>query len=279
MWVSTYAVVGLLAIVLNTATIVTFIVSRNLQRRSFYSLINLAVADMVQGIVRLLNCPCAFEVLGINCTLQTKSLMLSLMWLSAFASLLALLVISLQRVYAVVYPFQNQTLSTRKYAVVFGANWSFPLLMALLNYFVPIRLEFTLASFSFGLVLIFVIFLSYIAVFIEVRKQNKLLQHQQQQQQSTIRQRRPEAKLVKTLFIITGLCLITWLPFLAFRFVLHPSINVIIHFNVYYGILLAQFSSAFFNPIVYALRMKEFRNSFLKVTCKCRRRHRIEATR
>lgn len=283
-WFSAFVIIASLALILNTATIITFIVNRNLRRRSFYSLINLAIADIAQGILRFLQSLCAFgySTVAVNCSMRTIDLVLSFIWLAAFASILALVLIALERVHAVIYPFKHQALSTRTYAASFVASWLLSLFAALLSQLLTgtSRELFTITGYFVGLLLALIIVISYSAVLVKVRKQNK--QMQQRQQQSTIRQKR-EAKLAKTLFIVTGLCLVCWVPFIVNHLLHHISITHEINPNVFYGSLLAQFSNSFLNPIVYVLRLKEFRDSFIKLACKtpcnCTCGHRIEARR
>jgi len=198
-WLSAYTIVASMSFILNTATIIAFITNRSLHRRSVYTLINLAIADIMQGILRFLQSICSFgyDTVGVSCSVQTRMTQTTLMWVASIASILALVLIALERVYAVVYPFKHQVLTTRKYAVIFAASWLLSFLVGLLTTFLtgPPRDVFTLAGFSLGLALSLVILISYIIVFVEVRKQNNQLQQQQQQQESIIRQKR-EIKLV-----------------------------------------------------------------------------------
>ena len=76
-----------------------------------------------------------------------------------------------------------------------------------------------------------------------------------------------EAKLAKTLFMIIGASLLTWLPF--------QIINVLVNFEVIsyfpyfyatiYIVKFLQFSNSLVNVIIYPFRISEFKNALLQM--------------
>ncbi len=76
-----------------------------------------------------------------------------------------------------------------------------------------------------------------------------------------------EARLAKTLFMITGASLLTWLPFQIMNLLL--SLNVIGYFPNYnatlYIVKFLHFSNSLVNVIIYPFRISEFKNVLLQM--------------
>ena len=80
-----------------------------------------------------------------------------------------------------------------------------------------------------------------------------------------------EARLAKTLFIITGASLLTWLPFQIVNLLLYfgairdfPYIYITI-----YIIKFLQFSNSLVNVIIYPFRISEFKNALIQMFHSC----------
>ena len=89
-----------------------------------------------------------------------------------------------------------------------------------------------------------------------------------------------EKKLAKTLFLITGASLLTWLPF---QIIIILGLLAIIGPFGFRIIKLLQFSNSLVNVIIYPFRIPEFKGALLTmlrgfVTAFCRKtnRHRVE---
>ena len=103
----------------NIFTIFVFWKHRAELKRTSYLLVNLAVADLLVAISILISLGCKVQNLaeGHNDMIKGWQFTLFKIWdtLCGTASLLNLLVISLERLYAVRWPFRHRTLSTRTY--------------------------------------------------------------------------------------------------------------------------------------------------------------------
>ena len=77
--------------------------------------------------------------------------------------------------------------------------------------------------------------------------------------------------MTKTLLCISLFALLSWLPIII-RHIL-TAINVSLSNNVYFIAVLLNISSCFVNPIVYALRIPEFKEA---ITSMCCRRQAVE---
>ncbi|CAH3168323.1 unnamed protein product [Porites lobata] len=75
--------------------------------------------------------------------------------------------------------------------------------------------------------------------------------------------------LVKTLFIVTVLSLISWLPFKIIFILFHLLSNVQISNSIIVITRLVQYANSLLNPIVYNLRMPDFRREMKKILCGC----------
>ncbi|CAH3168319.1 unnamed protein product [Porites lobata] len=76
-------------------------------------------------------------------------------------------------------------------------------------------------------------------------------------------------KLVKTLFMVTILSLISWLPLQVILILLYYYPNVKITANILLIVRLFQYFNSLLNPIVYNLRMPDFRKEMINLICAC----------
>jgi hypothetical protein len=274
-WLVPLVVFGVLIVASNLVTIVTFVVNRYLLRRGLYCLVNLAVADVLYGAVLTAYSSCVFGVtfFDLSVDFKTRGMFIPSL-LTMMGSLLSLVAVSLERVYATFFPFRHRTARPRIYILVFAITWSLALLTSLLYHLIP-KAHFKGAVAFYWFLLtssLIVIIISYTAVFIKIKTQNQFHQQHRQQAAITITRLR-ERHLAMTLFIVTVLSLLTWLPFLLVR-VLNP-----VRYNFYgrlrvltrsYSVVfLFQSSNSLINPIVYLFRMRDLRNALFKLVCKC----------
>ncbi|XP_020911063.1 adenosine receptor A2a-like [Exaiptasia diaphana] len=182
-------------------------------------------------------------------------------------SLVSLLLVSLDRVAATFYPFAHRAAGSALYIKVFALTWCIALVIAFLPVFITEwkiyghDVWFRTLDFLCILCLI-VIMLSYTAIFIKIRLKNK--KHRQHEQElSTRRRQKREKHLAMTLFIVTVLSLMTWLPF-----IINHEIELVASLppgpaqhNIELLTEIVQLTNSLINPIVYVFRMKEFREA------------------
>jgi hypothetical protein len=266
-WSVAFIFVGLLTVVLNFATILIFVINRHLRRRSVYCLINLAVADMLYGV--LTTTDEYFQVHNMEKSVGFK-IPLNVVF---FSSLYSLVPVSLERVYAIFFPFRHRTTRLRMYIIVFAITWLLPLPLVIAFHFSPgisQRISVTSILVIFPLCLT-IICTSYTAIFVKVKNQAlRLRPNQQQTAAIQIRQKR-EQHLAMTLFIVTVLSLITWLPYIIVQFLLKLYKSNAIPFNLEELIYLMQRTNSLLNPIIYVLRMRDFRKALSQLFFKCSR--------
>lgn len=78
--------------------------------------------------------------------------------------------------------------------------------------------------------------------------------------------RQHDKKLAKTLSLVTGVFILTWLPFQSLLIAIHFCVTCPIPpQNVVNFIKLLQYCNSFMNPIIYSLRMPEFRKAVSEI--------------
>lgn len=270
-WVVMFAILGFLIVTSNLVTVTTFVINRHLRRHSVYCLINLAVADMMYGGFETAYqiCFIGFYFLGyefdidlvVGTALATATAHL------LFTCLLSLVLVSLGRVYATFFPFRHRILRLRTYIFLFAITWISPLPVYFYKY-VP-REVLTNICIIF-LISLIIIIISYTSIFIKVKRQDQVVhQYQHHQLQTDIqRTQRRERELAKTLFIVTVISLLTWLPYII-MYILPQKVYHDIPFNVRFLFAWIQPVNSLVNPILYVLRLKDFRKAFFHLLTKC----------
>ena len=252
-------------VTLNLCTIIVFISNRNLRKRSTYLMINLAVIDMfVGGIVGYY----LFYLPGARCNLWklpsiefgTSIFILELRGLLLYGSLTNITIIALERVHATFLPFKHRVLKKWVYGLIIAVVWviseltSVPFMLLLL--FEELQYAFYL-ELTFLSICLLIICVCYTSIVIKVR-----YGAQPQHHGAASRER----KLTMTLLIVTVVSLLLYPSYLVFFFVNYIrkseiSWSLLIHFD--YTMKFLFFANSLVNPILYVIRMPEYRSTFL----------------
>ena len=257
-WSLCFGLLATLIVVGNVLTIWIFQKQR-LRKRTHFLLISLAVADLLVG----------FLIVPLFVAIKT-TFGAAWHWIRllskggdifiGLASINTLAVISLERMYAIGWPLRHRALNFRVYMFAIVIPW---ILAAIFTSLAAMHfLNFiTRESFKYPLILfqstpLLVMCAAYCVIW---KKQKSLMGNQNQVAR--------EAKLAKTLFMITGASLLTWLPF--------QIINVFVNFDVIryfpylnttvYIVKFLQFSNSLVNVIIYPFRISDFKNALLQM--------------
>ena len=254
-------------VILNVITIIVIMKQRQLRRRSTYLIIHLAIVDLLSGAV---SGPVIIErEVGDNCDLWENNFKINSLPLANLfpvSSLVNLAVISLERAHATFRPLKHLVIKKRVYGVAIAAMW----LITIAREFVPYVIYHKVSShvailaihfsiLSYWSICLFVICVSYISIFIKVRFSSHPQHHG-----ATDRER----KLTATLVFVTLASELSWLPFTAFTAVLivHPlSFSLRTYFHIRMALSALVGANSLVNPIVYALRLPEFRKGIEKL--------------
>ncbi|XP_031567180.1 cannabinoid receptor 1-like [Actinia tenebrosa] len=271
-WLATFIFVGTLIAFSNLATILTFIINRRLRRRSVYCLINLAVADMLYG--GSLAAFFTYEIYRSELTDFASEVRLELVGARMFILItpgLCLVLVALERLYVTFCPIRHLSTKKSTYVTFCLAMWILSAIFALALHLTPDPFYSYLTGFCLfiALLLLLVIISSYSAIFVKVKLQRKRIQRLQQRKVIQGTQKR-ERHLAMTMFLVTILTLITWLPYLVIQVYSYVSLSCI-SFHIFLLTILVQFSNSIINPIVYVLRMHDFRRGLIALVFRCSR--------
>ena len=271
-WLAVLGTVCLAIVILNSITIIMFAKQRRLQRKSTYLVIHLAIVDLLVGAV---TGPLRIESLGrFVCHLwendKPDTIMSTAVALYHIdkVSLLNLAFISLERTHATFSPFKHRFVKKWVYGVVIVVTWLVPVVMismmlgrSIFNH--DIMIIFFWVFFLYTSILLLVIFACYISIYIKVRCGRFAQLHGA----AGLRER----KLTSTMFHATFGSFLTFLLSIVcygvfvfdLKLLLSLSINFLFHFQV--AMITFLLFNSLINPIIYAIKMPEFRAGMLQI--------------
>lgn len=261
LWTLAFAVECFVIIVGNAVAIAVFWKQRSKLKRTRYLLINLSAADFMVGVCAIDDIVC-LPLNNQGCNIIQKTILVDSSF--AMASLTFLLLVSLERLFAVISPLRQRATKTSTYFYFISANWVSSAMLFLIIY--PIFFHFSInmsvqpvVLSALQIICLIIICAAYSIIFIYSRREVPGLQQ---------RQRKLSRNLAKTLFIVTFLSVMTWFP--------HAVINVYRYISgkgegeLYRAGQVFRMANSFVNPIVYCYRMREFRDKLMKAFVKKR---------
>ena len=259
-WGICFGVLTTLIIAGNVLTIWIFFKQRH-QKRSYSLLISLAVADLLVGIFAV-----PFFMIESDASQRHT-------WhpisngadvFTGITSIYTLAVISMERMFAVGWPLRHRTVNYRVYVCAISIPW---IIAAIFTTLVVLRILNMIGRehFFYCLVLIPGIPLITICVanFVVWKKQKSPFRNQNHIKR--------EVKLAKTLALITGTSLFTWLPFQIINILFQLKVMENVHHIefAFFVIKILQFSNSFVNVIIYPFRIPEFKRTLLQILNFC----------
>ena len=265
-WCCVFTLSSALIVAGNLLTIVIFAVNRRLHKKCFLLVVNMACADLMLGAVSLpmfiyrnIGETSELWMVKKNTGVWTFHGVFSVLYLQA--SIIFAALISGERFFATYWPFKHHTVSVRAYRILILMAWIIIVvsstILATLALFVS-----NLAYFSFWvsctLTPTVTICFCNIAIWRKFRR-GRIVSIQKDRASQNRR-------LTKTLLCISLFALLSWLPIII-RNILR-AINVSLSNNVYFIAVLLNISSCFVNPIIYALRIPEFKEAITSLCCR-----------
>ena len=267
-WLVVLIIECLAIVILNIITIVVFVKKkRQLQRRSTYLIIHLAIVDLLVGAVSeplqikyrmALNCPLwKFR----RDTIWSNLLSFAFAHLFSFASLTNLIAISLERLHATFCPFRHRFVRKWVYRAIIIVIWLIPIVRVAAIIFLweigHVEVLNTYFYLPFYAVSLFVICVSYILVVIKVRCSRHLQFHSRSKR---------ERKLTGTALIVSLVSLLCLLPGTMYVACIHLSSSCFMaYFHIKMAVVVLFLANSLVNPIIYALRMPGFREGLLQL--------------
>lgn len=294
-WSLALGVVSLAIITGNSIAIAVLTRKKLLRRRTSYFLLSLAVADMTVGMCSV---PAfIFQIVSFRQD-NTSTLLNIVKALDVFCGLgstFTLTIIALERVYAICFPLRHRTSTRRLYDASVSSVWILATLLSSLYFFHEYDLIQHKVFFWFLILTFFssmlVMLLAYLAIWLKARVPRQAYLREASLDSSDVgsdkkrpfvsqyrnggkeRNRRVienDRKLAMTVFIVTTVFILTWLPFQIVNLIVFlecktfpcsalPSTQVI------YFCKLLHYTNSFLNPVIYSLRLQDFRSTLKKI--------------
>lgn len=174
---------------------------------------------------------------------------------SGIASILHLLLISLERLYAIGWPVRHRVSSRRSYLLSASMAWCITLGAAAM--FVPGK---SITHFPRFLVLQLCFFIPLTLICITYIMMGIIVKCHAHDANSWNHHK--ETKLILTIFVLIILFVAAWAPFMAVNIVTFFCVKCFIPNNVEYFSKLLHYSNSAVNPLVYSYRLSEFKKAF-----------------
>ena len=250
--------------IINTFTLIVFARNRHLRKRTTYLIINLTVADLLVGAVAgplevfyansvVLEHDCSYR-LFIVFVIYTIFPLLSLCNLS---------LISLERLHATLYPLRHRCLTGKwVYFKTIFCSWLLSLLFTSADNTVYLCTPAAYVSLylwpSFIGVTLLIVTISYVIIILSIK--NNLPPNRFGLAAS-------ERKLSITLFIVTVASMLTILPWAIWAVTpdsMWNKLSETTQIHIYHTVLVLFYACSLVNPLIYAIRMREFRKAVYK---------------
>ena len=271
-WFAPFIIECIVIFLLNAFTLAIYTRNRHLRKPSTYLIINLTVADLLVGTVGTVLVRLSFFVpdklerdLELKQAFSWQSFVyLTLSDLFPVASLANISLISLERLHATLFPFRHCVIGKRVYLTTIFCSWLFSLTLSCVFSLLDLR-----ASPAFPYVFSSYIFLSLLILnvsFVIII--------------STVKNNPPspnagpalskERKLTVTLFTVNVVSVLTILPFVIWIVIAHHIQSKLCHavfLRIEFSFDLLYLFNSIINPLIYAIRMQEFRKAATKLFC------------
>ena len=270
-WLAVLVIGCSVIFLLNAFTLAIYTRNRHLRKPSTYLIINLTVADLLVGTVGIVLFS-FFEPIKLEWDLELKQ---AFSWQSfvyftsaclfPVASLANISLISLERLHATLFPFRHCLIGKRVYLTTIFCSWLFSLTLS--SVFSLLFLRASLATFLY-------VFASYIFLSLLILTVSYVIII------STVKSNPPfpnagpalsqERKLTVTLFTVNVVSVLTILPWVIWIVIAHhiqSKLCPAVFFRIYFSFDLLYLFNSIVNPLIYAIRMQEFRKAARKLFC------------
>jgi hypothetical protein len=260
-WMSSCGIVAFIAIVGNSLVIAAFIRAVNLHSRLNYFVVGLAAADILVGVtsIPMWNYILYLTWRGLGISVLVTRLYEALDVFAAVNSILHLMAVSAERLYATLRPYSwnNRMYSKKIYFCGLVMIWT---LSAIIAAMFAVPFNDTVNDIRFHLMNTFFFFpfaiicIAYVGIWCGVKKRTHLRPGHTSDQ---------SIRLTLTVSIVIGLFLVAWLPFFIVRFILEGCQSYCVSWRLFFFTKFLHFSNSGINPVIYGLRIPEYRK-FLK---------------
>ena len=268
-WFAAFIIECSVIFLLNAFTLAIYTRNRHLRKPSTYLIINLTVADLMVGTVFVLLSFFVPDKPERDVVFEQAFSWQSFVYLTSrdlfpVASLANISLISLERLHATLFPFRHCLVCTRVYLTTICCSWLFSLTLSSVFSLLYLRASpafpYVFASYIFLPLLILTV--SYVII-ISTVKNNPLSPNAGPALSK-------ERKLTVTLFTVTAVSVLTILPWVIWLVIalhIESKLCPAVFFRIYSSFKVIYFFNSIGNPLIYAIRMQEFRKAAKKLFC------------
>ena len=257
---------ALLVVIGNVFTISVFWKHCHKLKRTFFPLINLVVADLFAGFTEMIWIGQSGLPVYVHQANRTRKGHISIVFQAtfSFASVFFLVLISLERVFALIWPLRHRVASNQCYVCGIGFVWVAAIFtggMTLLGFYNMLDLKtWVVANSIITILALLIICASYMTIRTRLNNRDPAIDTVRNRQNAS----EQNMKLSRTLFIVIAASFVCWLPgtvayplgYLCVKCV--PAL-------IRYIITLIHVANYFVNPIIYYSRTPMFRETFKKL--------------
>ena len=263
-WIAVWLTQFIMMFIINAFTLVVFARSRHLRRRNTYLIMNLTVADL---LIAAVSGPETILFFKRN-TRPKKgfgvlySIISDMCWI---ASLGNLVLISLERLHATLYPFRHCLAGKSIYYKIIIFSWLGALSLACVIHI--IRMNNPVLTDRYPWIIYVVLTLAVLTTSYVIILSKFITKPHVQQLGSVIS---AERKLSATLFIVSAASILTLLPWVIITCISISS-DRYLWIKLTHARKIAStfyFLNSLLNPVIYAIRLTEFRRASKELFCK-----------
>ena len=253
---------------LNAFTLAIYTKNRHLRKPNTYLIINLTLADLLVGTVGI--ALSFFEPDKLEWDLELKQafswqsfVYMTSAFLFPVASLANISLISFERLHATLFPFRHCLIGRRVYLTTIFCSWLFSLTLSSVFSLLILRASpatFLYVHVSYIFLSLLILTVSYVIIISTVKNNPPF--------PNTGPVLSQERKLTVTLFTVTLVSVLTILPWVIWIVIAHHIQSELCHavsLRIDYSFRVLYFFNSMVNPLIYTIRMQEFRKAARKL--------------
>ncbi|CAH3159678.1 unnamed protein product [Porites evermanni] len=256
-------VLSVFIIIANTFTVFVFWIHRHKLKRTFLIVFNLTVADLFVGLVETV-------IAGrkVNGSKFMEGIPGSFLAMASGASVFFLVLVSLERAFALIWPLRHRVTTTKVYIYSVAIIWLAGLCLSALNFLTTNGIiDFRHYLFAYSIIIflsLFVICSSYLLIRKRLCNRNPVIN------EAVCRKRvKQNAKYSKTFFIVIGASVTLWAPSMTLYNINNLWLGLLPGFMNYVTNFL-HVTNSLVNPIIYSFRIAVFKKTLKQLANKLR---------
>ena len=256
-------VLSVFIIIANTFTVFVFWIHRHKLKRTFLIVFNLTVADLLVGLVETV-------IAGrkLNGSKFMEGIPGSFPAMASGASVFFLVLVSLERAFALIWPLRHRVTSTKVYIYSVAIIWLAGLCLGALNFLTTNGIiDFRHYLFAYSIIIflsLFVICSSYLLIRKRLCNRNPAID--EADCRKLVEQ---NAKFSKTLFIVIGASVTLWAPSMTLYNINNLWLGLLPGFMNYLTNFL-HVTNSLVNPMIYSFRIAVFKKTLKQLANKLR---------